>query len=101
MLKEFGIDGSNIILIGHSAGAHISLLALVRAAMLKQGMDLKDAISGKFDNTNSVLLETVKQFIGLAGPYEISQHYKYETGRGVEWLSPMKPAMQGRRYFQR
>ena len=30
-------------------------------------------------------------FVGLSGPYDISHHFDYEAGRGVEQISPMKP----------
>lgn len=61
-------------LSGHSSGAHVALLWLVRRL---------------FDETKT--LASIDSFIGLSGPYDIAHHFDYEAGRGVEELSPMKP----------
>ena len=63
-LRSYGVTVS-----GHSSGAHIVLLWLVREGMA-QGVD---------------------SFVGMSGPYNISHHFDYEAMRGVEELSPMKP----------
>jgi len=34
----------------------------------------------------------IDSFIGMSGPYDISQHFDHEAERGVEELSPMKAA---------
>lgn len=39
------------------------------------------------------------QFIGMAGVYDIAQHYEYEDGRGVAKLSTMARAMGGHERF--
>jgi acetyl esterase/lipase len=70
---------NDIILIGHSSGAHLILLA---------------TLQGRFQhlfNNNSIL----KGIIGLSGVYDILEHYHYETSRGVEQISPMAPACGG------
>jgi hypothetical protein len=42
----------------------------------------------------------IKSFIGLSGPYDITDHYEFESNRimgpikGVHEISPMKPAME-------
>jgi acetyl esterase/lipase len=66
-------------LMGHSSGAHIALLMLVDRARRKIRKEANCALD--FDS-----------FIGLSGPYDISHHFDYEAARGVEELSPMKPA---------
>ena len=38
---------------------------------------------------------TFERFVGLAGVYDIPNHYKYERTRGVERLSPLAPANGG------
>lgn len=46
-------------------------------------------------------MDTVRGFIGLAGPYDISDHYAFESERvvgpfqGVHEISTMKPAVLG------
>lgn len=47
------------------------------------------------------MVDTVRGFIGLAGPYDISDHYVFESERvvgpfqGVHEISSMKPAVLG------
>jgi hypothetical protein len=37
----------------------------------------------------------VNRFIGIAGVYDIPTHYQFESGRGVERISPLAPACGG------
>ena len=77
------------IMMGHSSGAHTALLLLV------------DMISERMRSSPSSLASTVVNnrypwslpdyFVGLSGPYDISYHFDFEAGRGVEQISPMKP----------
>jgi hypothetical protein len=72
-------------LIGHSSGAHLSLLMMVE--YIQHQLSQK---SNPHDGTlPSVFFDSV---IGLSGPYNISHHFDFEAHRGVEELSPMKPA---------
>jgi acetyl esterase/lipase len=73
-------------LMGHSSGAHISLLLLVDRAKERK---LRNNESADSSLTPSRL--QFDSFVGLSGPYGISHHFDYEAGRGVEELSPMKP----------
>jgi acetyl esterase/lipase len=66
-------------LLGHSSGAHISLLMLVDRARRKI-------------QTGAIEPFQFHSYVGLSGPYDISHHFDYEAARGVEELSPMKPA---------
>lgn len=66
-------------LMGHSSGAHISLLMLVNRA------------TQKLKKRNTAQTLEFDSFVGLSGPYDISHHFDYEAARGVEELSPMKP----------
>lgn len=47
------------------------------------------------------LCSTVKAFVGLAGVYDIGDHYQHEAWRGVEDYSSMEPAMYGADHFAR
>lgn len=77
-------------IIGHSSGAHISLLMLVqRIAKFQEEMSGGDVSSSSGSSSSYLHFD---QFIGLSGVYSISHHFDYEAGRGVEELSPMKPA---------
>lgn len=76
------------VICGHSSGAHVALLMLV------------DMIGEKMKNNNVMATADYTFphypwdphfFVGLSGPYNISYHFDYEAGRGVEQISPMKP----------
>mmetsp|Transcript_14134 Transcript_14134/g.26511 ORF Transcript_14134/g.26511 Transcript_14134/m.26511 type:complete len:474 (-) Transcript_14134:1587-3008(-) len=75
-------------IIGHSSGAHISLLMLVQRIEKAVSGDM----SGDTAESSSSSYLQFDQYIGLSGVYSISHHFDYEAGRGVEELSPMKPA---------
>ena len=69
--------------MGHSSGAHIAMLMAV------------ERIETCIENEQDWLGEHTLHFdtmVGLSGVYSISHHFDFEAGRGVEELSPMKPA---------
>lgn len=72
-----------VTVVGHSSGAHVALLMLVD--------HVRRQLSGEEDTEEEFALK-VDSFIGLSGPYSISHHFDYEAARGVEELSPLKPA---------
>lgn len=47
------------------------------------------------------LSKSIKVVIGLAGVYNISDHFEHESIRGVEDISKMARAMYGQEYFDR
>lgn len=65
-----------LVVSGHSSGAHISITAT-----------LSSLLAGKSLGVDFIL--------GLAGPYDIVDHYVFESNRNVQDLSPMKPAAGG------
>jgi acetyl esterase/lipase len=65
---------SPIILAGHSTGAHLCAFALLDS-LLKENHTLN-----------------VDLFLGMAGLYNISEHYAFETARGVQNASPLGQA---------
>ena len=69
-----------VCLMGHSSGAHVGLLMLVNRI---ERQVTKEKHGNGFDFTS---------YVGLSGPFDINHHFDYEAGRGVEELSPMKPA---------
>jgi len=69
-----------VCLMGHSSGAHIALMMLTDR--IERRVKKRKRADG-FDFTS---------YVGLSGPFDICNHFDYEAGRGVEELSPMKPA---------
>ena len=72
------------IVVGHSSGAHIAMLWLVervQVSALRQGQSNLTNKSG-----------TIDAFVGVSGVYNIGNHFDYEGARGVEEISPLKPA---------
>uniref|UniRef100_K3X2G7 BD-FAE-like domain-containing protein n=1 Tax=Globisporangium ultimum (strain ATCC 200006 / CBS 805.95 / DAOM BR144) TaxID=431595 RepID=K3X2G7_GLOUD len=98
----YGGDKDQIFLSGHSSGAHVGALTLIQSALRVAGptSDKNDLIK------KNEVVRSVKGFIGLAGPYDISDHYVFESERvvgplqGVHEISPMKPAVLGMENFK-
>ena len=71
--KKLGLpEGSKIILAGHSSGANICALALLKSSA-----------------NNEKIADC---FIGMSGVYNIENHYNYEKIRGAHEFSPMSVA---------
>ncbi|TYZ67902.1 hypothetical protein PybrP1_007809 [[Pythium] brassicae (nom. inval.)] len=103
----FGGDKEQIFLSGHSSGAHIGALTLIQSAMRVASPGLKqEASASKTTGRRDEVVNVVKGFIGLAGPYDIVDHYVFESERavgpfrGVHEISPMKPATLGVENFE-
>jgi hypothetical protein len=84
-----------VCVMGHSSGAHIACLMMVE--QVKRLMQAESSAVGT-DNDDSaaadsvVVLPLVDSFVGISGPYDISNHFDYEAARGVEEFSPLKAA---------
>jgi acetyl esterase/lipase len=65
-ISRYGGDPSRIILVGHSAGAQLSALTLIQRSL-----------SGFTKNNKGMPCA----FVGMAGVYNIKEHYQYEKGR--------------------
>jgi acetyl esterase/lipase len=61
-----------VVLAGHSSGANISALAILRG--VEEGQEVADG------------------FVGLAGVYDVEKHYLFEATRGLHEVSPMGAA---------
>uniref|UniRef100_A0A0G4HAQ4 BD-FAE-like domain-containing protein n=1 Tax=Chromera velia CCMP2878 TaxID=1169474 RepID=A0A0G4HAQ4_9ALVE len=61
----------SVSLVGHSSGAHISALAVLEG------------------------LPEIERCVWLSGVFDIANHYQFESGRGVERISPLAPACGG------
>ena len=66
---------NDLTIMGHSSGCHIGLLSLLDEAFLRR--------------------VKIGSYISLAGVFDIVKHFQFETGRGVEEISPLKPACGG------
>ena len=85
------------VVMGHSSGAHVALLMLVD--WIEERVKAPSSMTCVNDATRLTNEDIVKKkykwkpdyFVGLSGPYDISYHFDYEAGRGVEQISPMKP----------
>ena len=82
VMDEYGmVEGGrkHVFLVGHSAGAHLCAMSLLeRSKSMKHMPDC---------------------FIGMAGVYDIAEHYEYERSRQVHHLSTMKRAVGGEEKF--
>ena len=77
---EFGGDPTRITILGHSAGAHLAMLALLQLA-------------------RTAALPPLHAAVFLAGVFNVAEHYAFETRRGVNNLSTMAEAMGGHAQF--
>jgi acetyl esterase/lipase len=80
---SLGGDPARLTVLGHSAGAHLALSALLQLAQKNPPADSPVAYA----------------FVGMAGVYDVALHYEFETGRGVNNLSTMEAAMGGKPCF--
>ncbi|DBA04340.1 TPA: hypothetical protein N0F65_002102 [Lagenidium giganteum] len=104
---SFGGDAKRMYLSGHSAGAHLCALALARAGQIGDANEVAASELSRDIRTH------VRAFIGMSGPYDVEDHYVFESKRvmgplrgeaahldRVHEISPMKPAMQGLESFR-
>jgi len=89
---RYGGDPRKINLVGHSSGAHLSLMTVLARAGLHKDDD-KPAEEAAGTMPKNVIL--------MAGVYDITKHYEYERFRGVHSLSAMARANQGPENFER
>ncbi|GMH33903.1 hypothetical protein BSKO_01737 [Bryopsis sp. KO-2023] len=94
-ISKHGGSPDKVSLVGHSSGAHLCMMALLRRAKIlsegKAGTELTRP------NGHSGI---PKRFVGICGAYSIAEHFEYEKGRGVHGLSCMERAMEGKEKFE-
>ncbi|KAJ8286943.1 hypothetical protein GJAV_G00045170 [Gymnothorax javanicus] len=90
---KFSMDKNNIVLIGHSAGAHLCALTTL---FLVEGME-ELAIE---QTKQKKIAESIRGVTGLSGVYNIFDHYQHEKTRGIEFVSTMHKAMGGVENFE-
>lgn len=92
-----GASAERVVLMGHSAGAHLCAMAL----MHRQGALATTRDDETAPTRRRVDARQPRAFVGLCGVYDIDTHYKYEDSRGVALVSTMARAMGGRQGFDR
>ena len=80
-----GVTALQVSLMGHSAGAHLCTMALLHRAA-SAGRRLTE----QYDQ-QPVDVRMPAAFVGIAGVYDISQHFDYERRRGVEVCAGAHP----------
>ena len=89
-----------VCVMGHSSGAHIAFLMMAdwtrrRMALLEEslqkegGAKITLSMAAQVGRLGGMRIDS---FVGISGPYNVSHHFDYEASRGLEELSPMKPA---------
>lgn len=86
--QKFKFDKDNIVLIGHSAGAHLATLTTLFLIERRSELFIE---AGKQQELNLA----IRGVIGLSGVYNILDHYDHEQMRGIEYVSTMHKAMNG------
>jgi acetyl esterase/lipase len=94
-LKSKSKSSIGVCLMGHSSGAHIALLLLIQQIenKLMRGSKLNNSNNNSSNSQEKDMIKVqFDSYVGLSGVYNIQHHFDYEAGRGVEEISPMKPA---------
>jgi acetyl esterase/lipase len=84
-------ESRGVVLVGHSAGAHLCAMLLLDRARASTG-----GAPGSPSHPQSYV---PGRFVGMAGVYDIARHYEYEKRRNVHHLSTMRRAVGGPESF--
>ncbi|XP_026177688.1 probable isoprenylcysteine alpha-carbonyl methylesterase ICMEL2 isoform X2 [Mastacembelus armatus] len=91
--QKFNFDKGNVVLIGHSAGAHLCALTTLFLT------DTREELFIEASKQRDITL-TIRGVIGLSGVYDIRDHYEHERKRAIEYVSTMHKAMNGVENFE-
>jgi acetyl esterase/lipase len=75
-IQKYSGDLSNVTVVGHSAGAHLTAMAFLTAR-----------------NKGKECLKRIRNILLIGGVYDIPKHFEYEYSRGVEEISAMGRVM--------
>jgi acetyl esterase/lipase len=92
----YGGDPHRVSVVGHSAGAHLALMALLHRARAHTS-NAPGVVTGSADDGGLCTHDSrmPARVVLMAGPYDVAMHYEYEERRGVHMLSTMERAMGG------
>ncbi|XP_038133240.1 probable isoprenylcysteine alpha-carbonyl methylesterase ICMEL2 [Cyprinodon tularosa] len=88
----FVFNKDQIVLVGHSAGAHLATLATLLLLDTREELLIEPKLQQE-------ILHSLRGVIGMSGVYSIMHHYKHEQRRGIEFISCMSRAMNGEENF--
>ncbi|XP_035999896.1 probable isoprenylcysteine alpha-carbonyl methylesterase ICMEL2 [Fundulus heteroclitus] len=92
--QKFSFDKDNIVLVGHSAGAHLGAMATLFLLDTREELLIES-------KQQQEIIRSLRGVIGLSGVYSIMDHYEHEKMRGIEYMSCMSRAMNGEENFPR
>ncbi len=84
----------DVVLVGHSAGAHLCAMLLLDRARASAG-----SAPGSMGWSSHPTSYVPSRFVGMAGVYDIARHYEYEKRRNVHHVSTMRRAVGGPESF--
>ena len=96
-----GASAERVVLMGHSAGAHLCAMALMHRRGAAPRAEANEETDASSSPRRRVDRRQPRAFVGLCGVYDIDTHYAYEDSRGVALVSTMARAMGGRQGFDR
>ena len=88
---KLGGDPNRIFLVGQSAGAHLSAVALLQQAKLEKASD-----EGTSDTFPSWRSSHLAGFIGISGPYDLMLEREFLATKGLEGASFLTNIMGGK-----
>eukprot|EP00271_Cylindrocystis_brebissonii_P017054 TRINITY_DN4270_c0_g1_i1.p1 TRINITY_DN4270_c0_g1~~TRINITY_DN4270_c0_g1_i1.p1 ORF type:complete len:840 (+),score=138.57 TRINITY_DN4270_c0_g1_i1:101-2620(+) len=106
-IQSYGGDPAKVTLMGHSSGAHICSMALWERAKTRlvnlllpsktTDASLPESSAAGAEHSKPATGDERQPycFVGLAGVYDITEHYRYEESRGVAAISCLRPANGG------
>jgi pimeloyl-ACP methyl ester carboxylesterase len=80
--------------VGHSSGGHVAVLASLQYAMENNAVEKKAEEPHQKTKTRPRPRRSklVDRLVAMSAPFDIPRHFEWETGRGVEEISALKPA---------
>lgn len=105
--RSYGGDPQKIFLMGHSAGAQLCALTVLNDSIrriptsllgssptaITTSPILTSLLTERKDDRHSGVLPRIRGMILCSGVYDIGEHYKHESMRGVEEISAMARVM--------